>query len=102
MFLRNKLARVLLLGTLGLAGTSCDKTLDQQPQNSLDNTQVFTDLAGANAALTGVYGGLTSANYYGLRYPVMADLLADNLNHLGTFPALRNLKTATFKRPTLR
>ena len=92
MFLRNKLVRVALLGTLGLAGTSCDKILDQQPQNSLDSAQVFTDLAGANAALTGVYGGLTTSNYYGLRYPVFADLLADNLAHIGTFPSFAEIK----------
>jgi hypothetical protein len=84
---------------LGLAGTSCDKILDQQPQNSLDAAQVFTDLAGANAALTGTYGGLTSVNYYGLRYPVFSDLLADNIAHLGTFPSFaefknRNLQTS--------
>lgn len=92
MFLRNKIARVALLATLGLAGTSCDKILDQQPQNALDPTQVFVDLAGANAALTGAYGGLTSVNYYGLRYPVFADLLADNLAHLGTFPSFAEFK----------
>ena len=92
MFLRNKIARVALLGALGLAGTSCDKILDQQPQSSLDVDQVFTDLAGANAALTGAYGGLTSVNYYGLRYPIFADLLADNLAHLGTFPSFAEFK----------
>ena len=92
MFLRNKIARVALLGALGLAGTSCDKILDQQPQNALDSAQVFTDLAGANAALTGVYGGLTTANYYGLRYPEFSDLLADNLAHLGTFPSFAEFK----------
>lgn len=92
MFLRNKIARVALLGALGLAGTSCDKVLDQQPQNALASTQVFVDLAGVNAALTGVYGGLTTSNYYGLRYPVFADLLADNLNHIGTFPSFAEIK----------
>lgn len=80
------------MGALGLAGTSCDKVLDQQPQNALDSAQVFTDLAGANAALTGVYGGLTTANYYGLRYPEFSDLLADNLAHLGTFPSFAEFK----------
>jgi hypothetical protein len=75
-----------------LAGTSCDKFIDVQPQNSLAADQVFADLAGANAALNGVYGGLTSANYYGLRYPVFADLLADNANHLGTFPSFAEFK----------
>ena len=106
MFLRNKLARVLLLGTLGLAGTSCDKILDQQPQNSLATDQVFVDLPGANAALTGVYGGLTSVNYYGLRYPIFSDLLADNMAHLGTFPSFaefknRNLQTANVENTNM-
>ena len=92
MFLRTNMIRVALLATLGLAGTSCEKALDLKPFNSLDATQVFVDQAGVNAGVIGMYSGLTSADYYGLRYPVMADLAADNIAHLGTFPSFAEIK----------
>lgn len=84
--------RVALLATLGLAVTSCDDAINLKPFNSLDATQVFVDQAGVNAGVIGMYSGLTSADYYGLRYPVMADLAADNIAHLGTFPSFAEIK----------
>lgn len=73
----------LLLGTF----SSCNILEKQKPQVSLATETVFSNTAGARAALTGCYGGLTSINYYGLRYPIFADMLADNLAHSGTFPS---------------
>lgn len=97
MLLRTNLIRVALLATLGLAGSSCDKALDLKPFNSLDATQVFVDQAGVNAAVIGMYSGLTSANYYGLRYPVLSDLAADNIAHLGTFPSFAEIRNANIQ-----
>ena len=84
--------RVALLATLGLAVTSCDDAINLKPFTSLDATEVFVDQAGVNAGVIGMYGALTSADYYGLRYPVMADLAADNIAHLGTFPSFAEIK----------
>ncbi|TGE23341.1 RagB/SusD family nutrient uptake outer membrane protein [Hymenobacter metallicola] len=92
MLFRNKITALALLGFLSFAGTSCQDFLEEEPQNALVTDQVFTDLAGANAAIIGTYGTFTSANYYGLRYPVMADLSADNLAHIGTFPSFAEIK----------
>ncbi|NVO30521.1 RagB/SusD family nutrient uptake outer membrane protein [Hymenobacter lapidiphilus] len=82
--------RLTMLGLLGLA-TSCEKTLDLKPANSLQADQVFVDAAGANAATIGAYGAFTSANYYGLRYPAFADLASDDVDHIGTFPTFAQI-----------
>ncbi len=72
--------------------SSCEKDLiDQKPQASLDATTAFVDGPSVRAGINGVYSGLQSGNYYGLRYQIMADLSADNLSHVGTFPSFAQI-----------
>ncbi|UPL48140.1 RagB/SusD family nutrient uptake outer membrane protein [Hymenobacter sublimis] len=93
MNIRSKFYGLALLGLLGLASTSCSDFLNPEPLNSIDRDVAFTDLAGAQGAVVGLYGNLTSANNLGLRVPIFADLLADNLDHTGTFPSFAQLKS---------
>ncbi|OON69131.1 hypothetical protein B0919_10510 [Hymenobacter sp. CRA2] len=81
-----------MLGLLSLGASSCSDFLNPDPSNSLDTSQVFTDLEGANAVLVGAYGNLTSSNYYGLRYPFFAEMAADNLAWTGTLPSFGEIK----------
>lgn len=92
MTIRSKFATLAMLGLLGLSATSCSDFLEPTPQTSVDRNDVFTDLEGARGAVIGIYGALTSADYYGLLYPVFADLAADNLAHTGTFPTYAQVK----------
>jgi hypothetical protein len=80
---------VLTVVSLGaLLTASCQKeTLDQAPQASLDASTAIKDAASVTAATLGIYSGYQSANYYGLRYQIFADLYADNMAHTGTFPS---------------
>ncbi|SMB97296.1 RagB/SusD domain protein [Hymenobacter roseosalivarius DSM 11622] len=92
MTIRSKFATLAMLGLLGLSAGSCSDFLDPTPQTSVDRNDVFTDLEGARGAVIGIYGALTSSNYYGLEYPIFADLVADNLAHIGTFPTFAQIK----------
>ncbi|MBC6696683.1 RagB/SusD family nutrient uptake outer membrane protein [Hymenobacter puniceus] len=92
MNIRSKFSTLAVLGLLSLGASSCSDFLTPEPRNSVDRTQVFTDLEGARAALNGTYGNLLSVNHAGLRVPIFADLLADNLAHIGTFPSFAQLK----------
>jgi hypothetical protein len=92
MNIRSKFSTLAVLGLLSLGTSSCSDFLNPEPRNSVDRTQVFTDLEGARAALNGTYGNLLSANNTGLRVPIFADMLADNLAHIGTFPSFAQLK----------
>ncbi|WP_133271908.1 RagB/SusD family nutrient uptake outer membrane protein [Hymenobacter radiodurans] len=92
MNVRSKFATLAMLGLLSLSAGSCSDFLEPTPQTSVDRNDVFTDLEGARGAVIGIYGALTSANYLGLLYPVFADLAADNLAHIGTFPTYAQTK----------
>lgn len=71
---------------------SCKKELEsQKPQASLDAAGAFTNANNIRAGINAVYSGLQSANYYGLRYQIMADLGADNITHAGTFPSFAQI-----------
>lgn len=92
MNFRSKLFTLATLGLLTFGASSCSDFLDPTPQTSVDREDVFTDAAGARGAIIGVYGAMTSADYLGLYYPLLADLAADNLAHTGTFPQLAEVK----------
>ncbi len=83
---------IIAFFAVGIFATSCKKQLeDQKPQASLDANGAFTSAASVNAGLLGVYSGLQSASYYGLEYNLFADLGADNLAHVGTFPTFAQI-----------
>ena len=92
MNIRSHTVALFLLGLLGLGTSGCSDFLNPQPRNSLSPDQVFSDAAGASAALIGTYGALTSANYQGVTYLAFADLAADNLAHIGSFPTWAQVK----------
>jgi hypothetical protein len=69
-----------------LIGTSCKKTLDQQPQTALDASTAYTTRQGVEAGIIGVYDGLQQTGYMTLNYLIFPDLYADNLTWTGTFP----------------
>ena len=92
MNIRSKATSLALLGLLSLGAGSCSKFLEPLPQNSLSPTQVFSDEAGATAALLGTYGAMTSSSYLAVTYPVFADMSADNLSWTGTFPTWSQVK----------
>lgn len=81
------------LGLLLLFLTSCQKeVLDQVPQASLDDKVALNNRFGVEAAILGIYDALQSGNYYGIRLPIFADMAADNLAHVGTFPSFAQIK----------
>ncbi|MET1057714.1 MAG: RagB/SusD family nutrient uptake outer membrane protein [Pedobacter sp.] len=69
-----------------LLSTSCKKTLDQQPQASLDATTAYTTRQGVEAGISGVYDGIQQTGYMTVNFLIFPDLYADNLTWTGTFP----------------
>lgn len=66
---------------------ACEKNIELEPVSSLDGTAGFKTKEDVTAALLGCYNSLQSANYAGLRYWALADMYADNIQHVGTFPS---------------
>lgn len=82
---------IIILAATIISLTGCKKVVeDQQPQNSISASSL-TDPASIRSALLGSYNGLLSANYMGLRYFIFADLYADNITEVGTFPSFAEI-----------
>jgi starch-binding outer membrane protein, SusD/RagB family len=81
--------------TLLLAGASCEKNIEIDPESALDAAAGFKTKQDVDAALIGCYSNLQSANYTGLRYWLLGDLNADILTHVGTFPSFSQFANKT-------
>ncbi|WP_379085821.1 RagB/SusD family nutrient uptake outer membrane protein [Pedobacter sp. UC225_65] len=73
-----KLKYIIALG-LGLSVTSCTKTLDVNPQDSIDAGNALTTITGVNSLLATVYSNLRATTYYGNSYKIVPDIMADNI-----------------------
>ncbi|KAA9338312.1 RagB/SusD family nutrient uptake outer membrane protein [Hymenobacter busanensis] len=96
MNIRQKAIGLALLGLL-VGGTSCKDFLDVTPANSVEDRRMFGNPENAEASVYGCYGALSSANYLGLRYPLFADLAADNLTQTGTFASFNEIDLASIQ-----
>ena len=82
------------ISLISLLAAGCTKTIDKEtPQNSIAAGDLANDVSSIRAALNGSYSAMLSANYMGLRYWLFADLYADNLSHVGTFPSFAQFAT---------
>lgn len=68
---------IMLLLT-GLLGACSKDFLELKPDQSTETGRAIKDLPGLQAAISGVYSLMQSANYYGRTMPLLPDLRADN------------------------
>jgi hypothetical protein len=79
---------LITISLITLLAAGCTKTIDKEvPQNSIPAADLANDVSSIRAALNGAYSAMLSGNYMGLRYWLFADLYADNISHVGTFPS---------------
>ncbi|MEO1011548.1 MAG: RagB/SusD family nutrient uptake outer membrane protein [Bacteroidota bacterium] len=70
---------------LFLVLSSCDKALEEVPEDRLAVTNFYTNEADALAAVYAIYGPMRASNYYGARYPGHFEVLADYANGRGSY-----------------
>jgi hypothetical protein len=75
--------------------TACKKTLDQQPQGSIDASIAYTTRQGVEAGIIGAYDGIQQTGYMSLNYLIFADMYADNIQWTGTFPTWSQVNNKT-------
>jgi hypothetical protein len=81
----------LMVIALATVMISCEKELDILPEQSVADNVVFTDKAGAQAALNGVYSTAQLINVFGSQPQIMGDFQADNVEFVGSFPTLQEI-----------
>ena len=82
---RQLATRSALLLSMGLTVGACDKAVNVEPSNSISSDKGFTTKEDAAAGLLGAYDATQSADYYGLAFPTITDLIAGEIRHVGTF-----------------
>jgi starch-binding outer membrane protein, SusD/RagB family len=81
----------IILALIALTWVSCEKNIELDPISQLDGAGGFKSKQDVEAALIGCYSSMQSANYVGLRYWIFADMYADNIQHVGTFPSFAQI-----------
>jgi starch-binding outer membrane protein, SusD/RagB family len=69
--------KIWLVTLLIVIGTGCD-VLDQEPQDLISTNEAIVDEQSAEAALVGLYDALQDGDYYGGRYVMAVEMLAQN------------------------
>jgi tetratricopeptide (TPR) repeat protein len=69
---------------IAFATMSCNKFLDVQPKDSVEDDQTITDKTSATTALRGVYRRLGADNYYGSLFQTFGYLPGDNIQWTGS------------------
>ena len=83
--MKRKLHIALFIAGAGLALSSCESLLDQNPAEYVSDKAIITDLSSAKAALNGAYHQLGATNYYGGTIFVAAiNLSGDNVTWTGS------------------
>lgn len=82
---RRLATRSALLFSLGLTVGACDKAINVEPSNQISSDKGFSTKEDAAAGLLGAYDAMQSAEYYGLAFPTITDLVAGEIRHVGTF-----------------
>ena len=83
----------LMIIILSACLISCEKVLDQEPKNEVDEEFAITDLKGAQAAVAGLYNQLQDQNYYGRNFQIMSDVSTDQAQSIGTWDFYREMDT---------
>ncbi len=86
--MKNKIASLFLLSLVLVA---CKKDLEIQPEQSVSEELALSSESTANSVLLGVYSTSQLLNVFGAQPQVMADLQADNVEFVGSFPTLQEI-----------
>ena len=82
--LHMKTATILILFSLVIVHSGCEKMLDKEPVDQLSIEATFQDFDGAKAALAGAYTSLFDINYYNGLRSIYPDLTGGNVKHSKT------------------
>lgn len=67
----------IMIVAIGLS--SCKKTLETAPKDSIDAGEALTSLTGVSSLLNTAYGNLRQLGYYGQSLKINPDIMADNI-----------------------
>ena len=92
--MKNNFREFLIVGFVSLLITSCEKNLDIDPTQSIDENEALLTSSDVEAALVGAYSDLGDADTYGGTLFVRSELLGNStatINWSGTFQTMTQI-----------
>lgn len=96
--MKNKFLSIIIAGIILSGTSSCEKNLDINPTQSIDETQALLTSSDVEAALVGAYADLGDADVYGGTLFVRSELLGNSpatMNWSGTFQTMTQIYNKT-------
>ena len=90
-----KLNKITLILLLAVSFSACKKELAIEPEQSISDQAVFTDRAGAESALLGVYSTAQVIDVFGSIPQIIGDFQSDNVEFVGSFPTFQEISQFT-------
>lgn len=87
-----KKLKYIFLSLVLISFVACDDALELEPEQSLSTDAAFADEKTSLASLVGVYSLAQDLEVFGGLSAVISELQADNMNFVGSFPTLQDVK----------
>ncbi|MDQ0636848.1 hypothetical protein QF042_000413 [Pedobacter sp. W3I1] len=75
---------IFMMAAALMATSSCKKTLQTEPKNSISSSVALQEAAGIEGLVNSLYESLQATGYYGRNYIVVPELLSDNMRIVNT------------------
>jgi starch-binding outer membrane protein, SusD/RagB family len=95
MKFKHKILLSAMVYTCLLLLPSCESQLDVKPEQSLTPQAAFANKLAATASTIGVYSLAQALEVFGAQPQIINDFQADNVNFIGSFPTLQEVRTFT-------
>lgn len=95
MKLEMKIKHYIILSAFALSLASCEKKLDLLPEQDLTEETIFNSPSTAKSAVLGIYSTAQTLDFYGSLPQLIGEYMGDNVEFVGSFPTLQELRDYT-------
>ena len=90
-----KIKYIIAISALVFSLNSCEDKLALEPEQDLNEEVVFSTPLAAKSAVLGLYSTAQTLDFYGSMPQVIEEFMGDNVNFVGSFPTLQELRDFT-------
>jgi starch-binding outer membrane protein, SusD/RagB family len=90
-----KIKHYIILSAFALTLASCEKKLELLPEQDLTEETIFNSPSTARSAVLGIYSTAQTLDFYGSLPQLIGEYMGDNVEFVGSFPTLQELRDFT-------
>jgi len=90
-----KIKYIIAISALAFSLSSCESKLALTPEQDLTEETIFSSPSTARSAVLGVYSTAQTLEFYGAMPQMIEEYLGDNVEFVGSFPTLQELRDFT-------